>query len=264
MDYNARFAGIQRLYGQRLAQAMKQSKIMVIGLGGVGSWVVEALVRSGFEQLIIVDLDDICVSNTNRQVHTTLATVGQFKAEALAERAKQINPDVNIEVCNDFVTPANMADYFAKSPDFIIDAIDGVKAKTALIAAAKQAKVALISIGGAGGKTDPTRIQVSDLSKTEQDPLTAKVRSKLRKEHHFPRNPKRKFGIDVVWSNEPLRYPSGDGEVCFEKPNTDAPRRLDCATGFGAATMVTATFGFIAVSRVIERLAQQLNQQLKE
>ncbi|WP_119396080.1 tRNA cyclic N6-threonylcarbamoyladenosine(37) synthase TcdA [Salinibius halmophilus] len=260
MNYNARFSGIQRLYGRQLADAMRTTKVMVVGLGGVGSWVVEALVRSGFEHLVIVDLDDICVSNTNRQVHTTVNTVGQFKAEALAERAKLINPDAHIEVCNDFVTPANMDTFLAKTPDFIVDAIDGVKAKTALIAAAKKAKVALVSIGGAGGKTDPTRIQVSDLSKTEQDPLTAKVRSKLRKEHDFPRSPKRKFGVDVVWSNEPLRYPAGDGEVCFSKPSGDAPRRLDCATGFGAATMVTATFGFIAVSRIIERLAQQLKE----
>lgn len=257
MDYNARFSGIQRLYGDTLSQRMRQQAVMVVGLGGVGSWVVEALVRSGFEQLILVDLDDICVSNTNRQVHTTIETVGQFKADALAERARLINPDVQIKVCQDFVTPSNLDDYLAMQPDFIIDAIDGVKAKTQLIAQAKANKLAIISIGGAGGKIDPTRIRVNDLSKTEQDPLTAKVRSNLRREHGFPRNPKRKFGVDVVWSDEPLRYPDMQGEVCFEKPNAEAPRRLDCATGFGAATMVTATFGFIAVSRLIDKLARK-------
>jgi tRNA A37 threonylcarbamoyladenosine dehydratase len=150
-----------------------------------------------------------------------------------------------------------VADLITDDLSGVVDAIDSVKPKAALIAHCRRRKIPLICAGGAGGQMDPTRIQVSDLSKTTQDPLLAKVRNLLRREYGFSRNPKRRFGVEAVYSLEQLTYPAENGEVCLQKPATDGPVRLDCATGFGAASPVTASFGFFAASRLLARLARK-------
>lgn len=256
-DYELRFGGIRRLYGARAAVSFRQAHVVVVGVGGVGSWAVEALARAGIGKLTLIDLDDVCVSNVNRQLHALDGTIGRPKVEVLAERCRAIHPDIEVVADTAFVTPTNLAERIPDDADHVIDAIDSVVAKAALIAWCKRRKLALTVTGAAGGQTDPTRIRVADLTRTEHDPLLAKVRARLRRDFGFSRNPKRRFGVECVYSDEQLVYPGSDGEVCLQKPQHGQATRLDCASGFGAATFVTGSFGFAATSRVLARLAQE-------
>ncbi|SUT85833.1 UBA/THIF-type NAD/FAD binding protein [Actinobacillus ureae] len=246
-NYEQRFGGIGRLYTPEGLAKLRQAHICVIGIGGVGSWAVEALARSGIGKITMIDMDDICVTNINRQIHAMTGTVAQLKTEAMKERIERINPECVVEIIDDFITSENIPEYLNRGYDYVIDAIDSVKTKATLIAYCKRNKIRMITTGGAGGQTDPTQIQITDLSKTIQDPLVSKVRSLLRKEYNFSQNPKRKFGIDCVFSTQPLIFPKM-GEGC------EVSATMNCANGFGAVTTVTATFGFFAVSRVIDKL----------
>ncbi|GAA6205828.1 MULTISPECIES: tRNA cyclic N6-threonylcarbamoyladenosine(37) synthase TcdA [Thalassotalea] len=256
-EYQLRFGGISRLYGQTGANIIQQSHFCVIGIGGVGSWAAEALARSGVGEITLIDLDDICTTNINRQIHALTNTVGESKVEVMAARIKQINPECQLHVIEDFVTAENLRELMSIGFDYVIDAIDSVKIKTALIAHCKRNKIPLITIGGAGGQTDPSKIQLTDLSQTYQDPLLSKVRNQLRREYNFSRNTKRKFGIDAVFSSEQLMYPDESGEVCHAKQSQEGAMRLDCSGGFGAATHVTASFAFFAVSKALSKLIKK-------
>ncbi len=246
-NYQQRFGGIARLYGQTALERLRQAHICVIGIGGVGSWVVEALARSGVGKMTLIDMDDICVTNINRQLPALTGNIGKLKTEVMKERVQHINPEAEVHIIDDFLSVENLTDYLNQGYDYVIDAIDNVKTKAALIAYCKRNKIKVMTIGGAGGQTDPSQIQIADLSKTVQDPLLAKVRSLLRKNYHFSQNPKRKFGIDCVFSTQPLIFPQTEGDCAVSAT-------MNCANGFGAATMITATFGFFAVARVIDKL----------
>ena len=246
-NYEQRFGGIGRLYTPEGLSKLRQAHVCVIGIGGVGSWAVEALARTGSGKITMIDMDDICVTNINRQIHAMTGTVAQLKTESMKERVERINPECVVEIIDDFISPENIPEYLNRGYDYVIDAIDSVKTKAALIAYCKRNKIKLITTGGAGGQTDPSQIQIADLSKTIQDPLASKVRSLLRKEYNFSQNPKRKFGVDCVFSTQPLIFPKM-GESC------EISATMNCANGFGAVTMVTATFGFFAVSRVVDKL----------
>lgn len=259
-DYQLRFGGIARLYGNKALDYFQRSNICVIGIGGVGSWAVEALARNGIGNICLIDLDDICTTNVNRQVHALSGTIGESKVEVMSARVKEINPDCQIEQIDDFVTLDNLNELLTKKFDFVIDAIDSVRIKTAIIAHCKRNKIPLITIGGAGGQTDPSQIQVSDLSQTYQDPLLAKVRNQLRREYNFSRNVKRKFAIDAIFSTQQLVYPTESGDVCQAKQFANGSTKLDCNTGFGAATHVTATFALFAVARVLDKLTAKANK----
>lgn len=252
-DYQLRFGGISRLYGNNGANALQQAHFCVIGIGGVGSWVAEAFARNGVGQLTLIDLDDLCVTNINRQIHALTETVGLSKVDVMAGRIKQINPECQVNVIEDFVTLENVQSLLPSSIDYVIDAIDSVQVKCAIIAHCKRNKLPMITIGGAGGQIDPSKIAIADLSQTFQDPLLAKVRNQLRREYNFSRNVKRKFSIDAIFSSEQLRYPDNDGNVCHAKQATDGAMRLDCSGGFGAATHVTACFAFFAVGKAIDK-----------
>lgn len=253
-DYQLRFGGISRLYGNVGAQIIQEAHFCVIGIGGVGSWAAESLARSGVGTITLIDLDDICITNTNRQIHALDVTIGESKVEVMADRIKAINPDCKVNIIEDFVTDDNLRSLLNNSFDYVIDAIDSVKIKSAIIAHCKRIKLPIICIGGAGGQIDPTKITIDDLSRTYQDPLLAKVRNQLRREYNFPRNTKRKFSIDAVYSTEQLVYPDNNGEVCQAKQNNNGSARLDCNTGFGAITHVTASFAFFAVSKALSKL----------
>lgn len=256
-DYSTRFGGIARLYGAQQAIWLQQAHFCIVGIGGVGTWVAEALARSGVGQLTLIDLDDICTTNTNRQIHAMTQTVGAAKVDVMAERIKAINPDCIVNVIEDFVTPDNLYEMFGSKDEpkfnFVVDAIDSIAAKTALIAHCKRHKFPIVVTGGAGGQTDPSQIQFGDLAKTTHDPLLSKVRNQLRREHNFSKNPKRKFSIDCVYSTEQLQYPQADGSVCAAKASADGSMRLDCNMGFGAATMVTGSFGFFAAAKAVRK-----------
>lgn len=256
-DYQLRFGGISRLYGNTGADIIKHAHFCVIGIGGVGSWAAEALARSGVNKITLIDLDDICTTNINRQIHALSNTVGESKVEVMAERISAINPDCQVHMIEDFVTDENLRTLLDNSFDYVIDAIDSVKIKSAIIAHCKRIKLPIICIGGAGGQTDPTKITIDDLSRTYQDPLLAKVRNQLRRDYNFPRNTKRKFSIDAVYSTEQLVYPDENGEVCQAKQSSNGSTRLDCNTGFGAITHVTASFAFFAVSKALTKLIKR-------
>jgi tRNA A37 threonylcarbamoyladenosine dehydratase len=252
-DYQLRFGGIARLYGNTQSEALQKAHFCVIGIGGVGSWVAEALARNGIGQITLIDLDDLCITNINRQIHALTHTIGQSKVDVMRDRIIQINPECIVNTIEDFVTLENVREILSNSYDYVIDAIDSVNVKSAVIAHCKRNKIPLITIGGAGGQIDPSKIAIADLSQTYQDPLLAKVRNQLRREYNFSRNVKRKFSIDAVFSSEQLRYPDSDGNVCHAKQSNDGSMRLDCSGGFGAATHVTACFAFFAVGKSMEK-----------
>ncbi|MEJ2766616.1 tRNA cyclic N6-threonylcarbamoyladenosine(37) synthase TcdA [Photobacterium sp. MCCC 1A19761] len=254
-QYDQRFGGTRRLYGNSEVEILRAAHVCVIGIGGVGSWAAEALARTGVGELTLIDMDDVCVTNINRQIHAMSGTVGQSKIEVMAERIRLINPECQINLIDDFITPENIPEYIDHRFDYVLDAIDSVKPKAALLAYCKRHKIKVITTGGAGGQTDPTQIQITDLTKTIQDPLAAKIRTMLRRFHNFSKT--RKFGIECVYSTEQLKYPQADGSVCNVKATAEGPKRMDCASGFGAATMVTATFGFVAASRIVQKLIEK-------
>ncbi|MEN8168808.1 MAG: tRNA cyclic N6-threonylcarbamoyladenosine(37) synthase TcdA [Pseudomonadota bacterium] len=255
-EYSQRFGGIQRLYGTQGAEAIRHSHICVIGIGGVGSWVVEALARSGVGAITFIDHDDIASSNTNRQLHTLVDTYERSKSEVMAERVRAINPECQVNAIDDLLSDTNIEKYIGGGFDFVIDAIDSIRQKAALIHYCKRNKIPIITTGGAGGMSDPTRIEIKDLNKTYNDPLAANVRQRLRSHHGFSKNPQRRFGVDCVFSAEQNLYPKADGTVCQRKPGVKGVT-LDCNLGYGSATFVTATFGFVAVSRVLQKLIER-------
>jgi tRNA A37 threonylcarbamoyladenosine dehydratase len=255
VDFGRRFGGVSRLYGAPALQRFQQAHICVVGVGGVGSWVVEALARNAIGRLTLIDLDNVAESNVNRQIQALTSTVGQAKIDALAARIAQINPYCQVTLVEDFVGPDNLDRMIgAAGFDYVVDAIDSVTAKTALIAYCRQHQIALITIGGAGGQIDPTKIEVRDLVKTEQEPLLAKVRKRLRAQFGFPRGSKTKFGVDAVFSMEALRQPE-TGETCSVDGDERAVTGLNCA-GFGSSVVVTASFGLIAAAHVLNKLAR--------
>ncbi|MCQ4348503.1 tRNA cyclic N6-threonylcarbamoyladenosine(37) synthase TcdA [Pseudomonas stutzeri] len=249
-----RFGGIARLYGRQGLERLAAAHVAVVGIGGVGSWVAEALARSGVGEISLFDLDDVCVTNSNRQIHAHAGNIGRAKVEAMAERIRAINPACTVHAVADFVTRETMAEYITERLDGVIDCIDSVAAKAALIAWCKRRKIQIVTTGGAGGQIDPTQIQVADLNKTFNDPLAAKVRSLLRRDYGFSRTPGRTYSVPCVFSTEQLRYPKPDGSVCQAKGFVGEGVRLDCAGGFGAVTMVTATFGMVAAARMVDKL----------
>lgn len=249
-DEERRFGGLARLYGQDGRARLIDAHVCVVGIGGVGSWAVEALARSGIGRITLIDLDHVAESNINRQLHALDATLGQAKVDAMAERIAGYAPSCQVNKIDDFVTPENCAELLGQGFHAVIDAIDSVRTKVAMAVYAREHGLFMVSCGAAGGQIDPTRIKVCDLSRTEQDPLLARVRKQLRISHGFPRVGKGSFGIDAVYSDEPLRYPEA-GEACDA---ARGPAGLNCA-GFGSAVTVTGSFGLIAASRILNRLA---------
>lgn len=252
--YWQRFSGIARLYGQPALKVFSQSHLCVIGIGGVGSWAAEALARTGIQQITLIDMDDVCVTNSNRQIHALRRHVGQAKTEVMAQRILDINPECQVHCIDDFLTPDNVAALIDTRFDYVIDAIDSTRPKAALIAHCRRNKIPLLVTGGAGGQIDPSQIRVADLAKTIQDPLLAKVRERLKSHFNITKNSKGKLGIDCVFSTEALVYPQPDGSVCSSRSTAEGPKRMDCSAGFGSVTMVTASFGFIAVSHVLKKM----------
>ena len=250
-EYERRFAGVAKIYGEDSFNHYEHSHVMVIGIGGVGSWAVEALARTGLGELTLVDMDVIAASNINRQLPAMTTTLGHEKIEVMAERCRAINPRIKINLIDDYLTADNIQDVLANTPDLILDCIDDVKAKFALMLHCRFNKIPLIVSGGAGGKLDPLKIRVADLSKTEQDPMLAKLRTQLRSKG-ICKKPKEKFGITCVYS---IDNPFSSAEVC---PSAG----LRCG-GYGSAVVVTSSFAMVAVSEVLKKLDQKKSQQSK-
>ena len=254
MDHYAkRFGGIGRLYGKDGLDRMRRAHVCVVGLGGVGSWAVEALARSGLGALTLVDLDDVCISNVNRQLHALDGELGRPKVEVMARRVRAINPDCVVHPLQAFFLKSNADEILQTRFDYVLDAFDSPSRKCVLIALCRERGIPVITSGAAAGRRDPTAVEVIDLAFSSHDRLLQYVRKLLRTRHGFPRG-KNPFGIECVLSREPAVYPAGDGQVCAA-PREEQDLRIDCNTGFGTASFVTGTFGFAAAARIVQGIA---------
>ncbi len=251
--YQRRFGGIGRLYGREGLERIRRAHVCVVGLGGVGSWAVEALARSGLGELTLVDLDDVCISNVNRQLHALEGELGKPKVEVMARRVRAINPDCVVHARQAFFLKSNAHEILQGGFDYVLDAFDSPSRKCALIALCRAKAIPAITTGASAGRRDPTAVRVTDLAFSSHDRLLQEVRKKLRTRHGFPRG-KNPFGVECVLSREPAVYPARDGQV-GKTPGAEPDLRIDCDTGFGTASFVTGTFGFVAAGRIIQRIA---------
>lgn len=255
-DFCSRFAGVARLYGTEAFEKIARSRVCLIGLGGVGSWTCEALARSGICDLTLVDTDDVCATNTNRQLHALDGNYGRTKTETLAERIRAINPECEIAVHKMFISRENAKPFFEGNRtrfDLVVDAIDGAMNKAELIAACVAAEIPLVSSGGCAGKRDGTRVERGDLADVEGDALLKFVRKELRSRHGFPKgNSGKKTGVPVVFSREISRPPEALDAVFPQmiSPAGGKPRP-------GTASFVTGAFGLALAQLAIEKLISQ-------
>ena len=255
-DFAQRFGGIARLYGAEGLERLRRAHVCVIGVGGVGSWTVEALARTGIGALTLIDLDDVCITNTNRQLPALDGQIGRPKIDALADRVRLINPACRVGRVPEFFTAASAARLLEPRYDFVIDATDRLTNKCLIIAGCRERGLPVLTMGGAGGRRDCTQVRVADLARTVHDELLRQVRRKLRREMGFPRETGGNFGVPCVYSPEKPVYPWKDG-TCSAEPEPGSSLALDCASGFGAATFVTGTFGFAAAGEVVRRIAME-------
>ena len=244
-DLERRFGGLRRLHGDAAYERLRGLRLAVVGLGGVGSWAAEALARSGVAGLTLIDLDHVSESNVNRQVQALGRTLGQAKAQALAERIADIHPGCEVTTMEDFVTPDNWPQLLSAPVHGLLDACDQVRAKVTLAAWARAQRLPFVTVGAAGGKRMPHRAQLEDLATVTHDPLLSSLRQRLRKEHGAPRSGP--MGVDCVFSREPvLRPAAAPGDACEVSGDLSCP-------GYGSTVTVTATFGLVAASVLMER-----------
>ena len=256
--YDYRFSGISRLMGSNILEKLKRSHVCVVGVGGVGSWAVEALARSGVGFLTLVDPDEVCLSNTNRQLHALNKDIGKLKIELLKQRVLEINPECQVTLIADFYTKESAESILNQKYDFVLDAIDSLQYKCHMIATCKEKKIPILTVGSSGGRFDPTKIQVTDLGQAFNDKLLMRLRKKLRNDYAFPEGKHIHFGVDCVFSSERALYPDGEGGVCHTIPSEEN-LKLDCQSGMGTATFVTGTFGFMATYKILARLQSELH-----
>jgi tRNA threonylcarbamoyladenosine dehydratase len=254
-QYEARFSGISRLFGTDGSERLRRAHVAVIGIGGVGSWAVEALARSGIGQLTLIDLDDVCLSNVNRQLHALTGEFGKLKIDVMAQRVQAINPDCKVHARHEFFLKSNAAEILSTRFNYVLDAIDSPARKCLLIAMCREKSIPIIATGAAGGRQDPTAIEVTDLAFSDSDRLLQEIRKKLRVRHGFPRGTE-PFGVECVFSREPITYPNKDGSTC--QPSGDRDLRLDCNSGLGTASFVTGTFGLVAAARIVQNLCLKI------
>jgi tRNA A37 threonylcarbamoyladenosine dehydratase len=245
-DFDSRFDGIQRLYSAEGLERLRRARVCVVGLGGVGSWAAEALARSGVGHITLVDLDDVCVSNINRQLHALEGAVGRSKAELMAERIAMINPGCEARVVREFFNESSAAAILEGGFAWALDAIDDAANKSLLIARCCQQKIPIVCSGAAGGRKNPLAIQMADLSQTHGDALLQQVRKRLRQDHGFPPDPKTPLNVPCVFSAERPTRPA----------DCETGGRLNCDSGYGSASFVTGAFGFAAASWVVSKIAE--------
>lgn len=255
-DLERRFGGLRRLYGDADYARLRGARFAVVGLGGVGSWAVEALARSGVASLTLIDLDHVAESNINRQVQALGATVGMAKAEALRQRIADIHPGCAVRSIEDFVDEQNWPALLGPGEpalDGLIDACDQVRAKAALAAWAHERGLPFVTVGAAGGKRAPHLLEVEDLGRVTHDPLLASLRQRLRKFHAAPRGTGEKMGVSCVFSREPVLRPSEAGcDLGEAGEGAGVDGSLNCH-GYGSSVTVTASFGMAAAAELLKK-----------
>jgi tRNA A37 threonylcarbamoyladenosine dehydratase len=252
--FERRFGGLARLYGAEGLERLRRAHVCVVGVGGVGSWAAEAIGRSGVGEITLLDLDDVCISNVNRQLHALDGELGKPKVDVMEQRLRAINPDCKVHASHSFFLKSNAEEILQHGFSAVVDAIDSPSLKAVLIAGCRKRGIAIITTGGAGGRRDPTAIEVTDLAFTSHDQLLHQVRRQLRQDHGFPRGDQA-FGVECVLSRETAVFPKKDGTVCDNRREA-GDLRLDCTSGYGTASFVTGAFGLVAASRVVQRIVQ--------
>jgi tRNA A37 threonylcarbamoyladenosine dehydratase len=249
---------VARLVGREGLERLAAAHVCVVGVGGVGSWAVEGLARSGVGALTLVDLDDVCVTNVNRQLPALEGQIGRTKVSVLAERVKLINPGCRVEAEQEFFTSSSAERILTPTFDFVIDAIDGMTNKALLIASCVERGRPVLTVGGAGGRRDPTQVRSGDLGEASGDVLLRVVRKKLRRAYGFTPGEQRgrlQFGVRCVWSEEKQVFPWANG-TCAAEPEPGGNLKLDCESGFGTAVFVTGAFGLAAAGEVVRAIAE--------
>ncbi len=277
-DLPRRFGGMERLLGPAGMQTLGRARVLVAGIGGVGSWCAEALARSGVGSLVLVDLDHIAESNINRQLHALTETLGQAKIMAMAQRVHGINPACEVRLIDDFVSPENVAQLLGDDIDLVVDCTDQAQAKIAMILEARRRKLPIVVCGGAGGKTRPLSLEAGDLSQAVNDALLSKLRNTLRRQHGFPkaadaagkvRRRVPRMGVRALWFDQPAQLPQAWlppadetprerdelGQLAVHAPQAASLQGLSCA-GYGSAVTVTATMGMAAADEAMQWLLQ--------
>ena len=260
-SYSARFSGIRRLVSADGLERLRSAHVCVVGLGGVGSWAVEALARSGIGRLTLVDMDDVCITNVSRQIHALTGDLGKPKPEVMERRVKAINPDCRVHPLQSFFLKSTSEQILEQGFDFVIDAIDDSDMKCLLISKCRERGIKVITSGASAGRRDPTAIEVTDLAFCSHDRLLQGVRKKLRRHFGFPAADQ-PLGVECVISREQMVYAREDGTLCNTKEE-GIDLRQDCHTGYGAASFVTGTFGLVAASRVVQRLAEPQHEPIE-
>tara|TARA_R110002096_G_scaffold238581_6_gene430141 strand:- start:591 stop:1400 length:810 start_codon:yes stop_codon:yes gene_type:complete len=254
-DYTDRFSGLGRLYGGDTLSRLRNAHVCVAGIGGVGSWVVEALARSGIGRITMIDLDDICITNVNRQLHALDGEIGRSKVTVMAKRVATIHPDCEVIAEEAFFTSTNADALLAPDYDVVIDAIDALEHKCLLLAKCRERGRSVVTCGGAGGKSDPTAVKVADLRDATNDRLLRAVRRELKRGFGFSPSETVSFEIAAVYSSENAVFPWSDGTVC-EASEPGSESRLNCDSGLGTASFVTGTFGLVAAGEAVRQIVK--------
>lgn len=261
-DFNQRFGGIARLYGVQGLKNLLNSRVMIVGLGGVGSWAAESLARSGVGAITLVDLDDICITNTNRQLPAMSGQYGKLKIQVIKDRILSINPQCQVHAIEDFFTETTAEMILDNRFDYVIDAIDSLKNKCLLAAKCLEKNIPVVMTGGTAGKINPLQITLSDLGDSINDSLLFRVRKKMRQEYNFDsgakfsQRKKQYFNLMCVYSPEDPVYPTSEGGTC-NTPDPESNLKLDCDSGMGSVAHMTAMFGFMAAGHVINTIAKK-------
>ena len=255
-DFETRFGGIARLYGGSGLDKLRAAHVCVIGIGGVGTWAAEALARSGVGALTLVDLDEVCVTNINRQLHALTETVGRAKVEVMAERIRAINPECRVAAEQKYFNEQTATELLTPKFDFVLDAIDDVTNKVLLLVRCRENHFPVVACGGAGGRRELTSVRVGDLSQASHDKLLSEVRRRLRLEHGFPVG-HLAMNVPCVYSVERTVFPQPDGTVCAMRSVAGDGTRLNCNGGLGSATFVTGAFGFAAAGFIVRKIAER-------
>jgi tRNA A37 threonylcarbamoyladenosine dehydratase len=255
-DYLNRFGGLGRLYGKQALERLAAAHVCVVGVGGVGSWTVEGLARSGVGAITLIDLDDVCITNVNRQLPALDGQIGHPKTAVLAERVNKINPACRVTAVAEFFTSSTAEHLLAQPFNCLVDAIDNLGNKALLVAACNKRGIPCVTVGGAGGKRDGTGVRVGDLGESTGDELLRLLRKKLRKDFGFEHGEDVYFGIRCVYSQEKPLFPWKDGS-CQAEPEPGSNLRLDCSSGFGTAVFVTSAFGMAAAGEAVRQIIRE-------
>lgn len=261
-DYNQRFGGIARLYGVQGLKNLLNSRVLIVGVGGVGSWAAESLARSGVGAITLVDLDDICITNTNRQLPAMSGEYGKLKIKVISDRILSINPQCLVHCIEDFFTASSAEAILDSHFDYVVDAIDSLHNKCLLASMCRDKNLPLLVTGGAAGKINPSQIQIADLGECFNDSLIFRMRKRLRQEFNFPngspssRAPKTKFNMMCVYSPEEPVYPTSEGGITCKIPEAETNLKMDCETGMGSVSHITAVFGLMAAGHIVNSIAK--------